>query len=85
MNSTVIRKQVSRIRAMQTRLIVEVQHLQEVCPHEHKTGKYKGDTGNWCPDDDSYWIDAHCLDCDKSWMIESHHAAYKQFDGEIIR
>lgn len=37
--------------------------IQSACEHKNVIGEYKGDTGNWCQQDDSYWISADCLDC----------------------
>lgn len=49
----------------------EITNLQSTCTHENFTGEYKADTGNWCQSDDSYWISAKCLDCDKSLYADS--------------
>jgi len=51
----------ARIKDYQERITA----LQESCPHEVVEGEYKADTGNYCPQDDSYWISAKCLDCHK--------------------
>ncbi|ANA49194.1 hypothetical protein PMW_69 [Pseudomonas phage phiPMW] len=37
--------------------------LRQECEHPNYTGKYNANTGNWCSDDDTYWIDFHCPDC----------------------
>lgn len=33
-------------------------------------GKYCGDTGNWDPNDNHYWVDFRCEDCGKQWSEE---------------
>lgn len=80
-----IKEQVARLQAMRGRLVEEIAAIQQVCPHEDLQGEYKSDTGNWCPDDDSYWIDTECLDCGKRWHIESTQPGYRQFNGRIIK
>ena len=42
--------------------------LQQECQHPNKTSKRSGSTGNWDRNDDCYWIDHYCPDCDKRWM-----------------
>lgn len=49
----------------------EIKNLQQICGHDKVIGEYKSNTGNWCPGDDSYWIDAVCEDCGKRWSIDS--------------
>lgn len=41
--------------------------LQAACSHPDVTKQYRGDTGNYDPSQDSYWINWHCSDCDKRW------------------
>jgi len=82
-----IKDKVQRIKNMQEKLTSELQQLQASCPHENKQGEYKGDTGNWSSSDDSYWIDARCLDCGKTWIIDSvtNKLEYYDFKGVIVR
>lgn len=80
-----IPEQVARVKSMIARLQSELGRIRDTCPHPHKEGRYKGNTGNWCPDDDSYWIDVSCPDCGKTWHVDSHAPEYKRFDGKIIR
>lgn len=44
--------------------------LQQVCQHPNVTKKYRGDTGNYDPSADSYWIEWKCPDCHKSWITD---------------
>lgn len=80
-----IKEKVQRIHSMRNRLTLELQTIQENCPHADMQGKYKADTGNWCSSDDSYWIDAECLDCGKRFHIDSKGPGYRQFKGKIIK
>ncbi len=79
-----VQRKAIRLAGAMRMLRDEMEALQEQCPHEHLVGKYKGNTGNWCPQDDSYWIDAHCKDCNKRWLIDSEDNAeeYRTFKGE---
>ena len=49
---------------------------QEACKHEIVKGEYGANTGNWCKEDDSYWISAVCLDCHKHIHAESGTEEY---------
>lgn len=49
----------NRIKGLQTQL----QFIQDNCEHGNIAYKYKSNTGNYCPSDDSYWVDIKCLDC----------------------
>ncbi len=54
----------------------EIINLQSECQHENLIGKYSADTGNWCRDDDSYWVDFKCEDCGKQWMEDQTDIGY---------
>lgn len=43
--------------------------VQKTCSHpeEFLNKEYKADTGNWCKDDDKYWISYKCDYCGKYW------------------
>ncbi len=45
--------------------------LKESCTHPNATGEHGSNTGNWCSQDDSYWISCSCPDCGKRWRIDS--------------
>lgn len=78
-----ISEKVVRIKEMQARLQAELLKLQLECEHPNATGKYGSSTGNWCPQDDSYWIEAECPDCGKRWWIDSATSVeeYRTFKG----
>ena len=50
-------------------LEIELRQLQKECKHPKETLKKEphGDTGNWCPQDDSWWYTFDCGICDKHW------------------
>lgn len=47
----------------------ELSKLQNICQHPNVMKTHKGDTGNYDPTQDSYWIEFHCPDCGKRWNI----------------
>lgn len=49
-------------------LQAELRKHQERCKHPHPSFEHKGDTGNWCPQDDSYWKEWYCPTCKKAWI-----------------
>lgn len=48
----------------------QIAELQSLCTHLDVTKKYKGDTGNYDPSADSYWIEWRCPDCGKFWITD---------------
>lgn len=59
---------------------------QEQCKHEVVNGEYRADTGNWCKEDDSYWISAVCLDCQKHiYATSDTEEYYKLSNSGMIR
>lgn len=48
----------------------KLKELQEECPHTNVDKKYKGNTGNYDPSCDIYWIEFKCPDCGKFWTVE---------------
>lgn len=80
-----IRKRHIKLEAKLQKVYDALDELKQICPHEHTEGEYKGDSGNWCPHDDSYWIDARCLDCGKRWHIDSKTPEYRTFIGAKLK
>jgi hypothetical protein len=64
-------KQVVAIKKKISKLTEQLLYIQQECSHENVVGEMKGDTGNWCQQDDSYWISADCQDCGKHLHIDS--------------
>lgn len=48
-----------------------IQAQQALCPHTKVVGKYGANTGNWCAQDDAYWITADCIECGQHFYVES--------------
>lgn len=67
-------KQVQRKRKSiyekQVRLSEELYELQTTCTHPMPNKKYDGNTGNYDPSADSYWIDWDCPDCGHRWTTD---------------
>ena len=74
MKKTMTPKQVKRKRiTIQNKMIKLNEHLAELqilCQHPNVEKTYKGNTGNYDPSADSYWIDWRCPDCDKRWTTD---------------
>lgn len=45
----------------------QITELQDSCEHKNVKKEHKGDSGNYCRDDDRYWIEYDCPDCMKTW------------------
>jgi hypothetical protein len=50
-------------------LQAKIEKIQSECSHPESARKETrgSDTGNWCPQDNSYWIDVECGLCEKRW------------------
>ena len=48
-----------------------VKFIQDNYQHENTSFKYGASTGNWFPEDDAYWKDYKCPDCNKQWRVYS--------------
>lgn len=46
-----------------------IEEIKASCPHKRFVYKYGSNTGNYCPQDDVYWIDIECLDCGKRHTV----------------
>lgn len=45
--------------------------LQANCPHENKVALHRSSTGNYDPDQNSYWVEYSCIDCGLRYTEES--------------
>jgi hypothetical protein len=75
-----IRSEKENLTKQISELQKQLQNLQEICSHEIVEGEYKANTGNWCSDDDSYWISATCLDCGKRLHADLNTELYNKLD-----
>lgn len=48
----------------------QIKTLQDICLHPNVNKEYKGNTGNYDPTSDCYWIEWKCPDCNKRWDTE---------------
>lgn len=67
MKQSQIRRRKQTIEKHQWKWDTAEKELQKLCMHPNVNKKYRGDTGNYDPNADSYWIDFHCQDCGKKW------------------
>lgn len=74
MNANITPTQVKRkritIHDKIAKLNEQLSELQTLCTHPDVTKKYGGNTGNYDPSADSYWIDWACPDCGKKWRTD---------------
>lgn len=45
----------------------KLNELQDACSHDGAKKVAGANTGNWCPQDNSYWYDYDCHVCGKLW------------------
>ena len=64
---TNIEKKRKLIESQQDELLHELGVLQSFCKHKKATSEHHSDTGNWCKQDDCYWVEYHCSECGKFW------------------
>ena len=62
-----IRTEREGIMLAEKKLEIRKINLQNECEHPNVTKTAKADTGNFCPQDDSYWYEFRCPDCGKFW------------------
>lgn len=87
MDGGLIRKNVQFLQGKVNEYQKLIKEWQAECSHEIVEGSYGANTGNWCPQDDSYWISAKCLDCGENLHAESGTALYQKLSmsGMISR
>jgi hypothetical protein len=57
----------------------EIFDAQAECTHPGLTGEYGSNTGNWCSQDDCYWLDLRCPTCGKRWSVDSEEPEYRLY------
>lgn len=62
---------ITKLKQKIAKLQKDIEDIQQGCPHTVVEGEYKSNTGNWCPQDDCYWIQASCLDCGTRFHVDS--------------
>lgn len=62
-----MREKISACRAI-------IEACQADCSHPGVVIENRGNTGNWCPDDDAYWSEWDCPNCGKHWRTDQHEA-----------
>lgn len=58
--------------------------IQSQCKHELASGKFKGNTGNYDPSDDYYWVEIYCPTCQKYWSIDQDNISLYDYTGLYI-
>lgn len=49
---------------------LKIEELRDECGHPNATHEYRGNTDNYDPTNDCYWIEYNCPDCGKRWVTE---------------
>lgn len=71
-----INEKVLKQKAKITKANDKIRSLQEECEHIGVHVEYGANTGNWCTQDNSYWIDWKCPHCEKRWTTPQDRVAY---------
>lgn len=74
-----IRRKAIAISRRQENLRMALEALRGECPHAAPVYKYYGNTGNYDPSEDNYWINWSCPDCGARWNTpqgREHTALY---------
>jgi hypothetical protein len=73
MTPKIIRNKLAKLDEKLHIIYKKITDLQNLCPHENFEKKYCGDSGNYDPSNDSYWIDWKCIDCNKRFSTDQIH------------
>jgi len=73
-----------RVAVLQQRIVKaqkELKQIQDECPHPKETldKKFGGNTDNYDPHSDSYWVTLHCGVCDRGWVVYSDDPEYRRY------
>lgn len=67
LNQRQIRNRAISLKSRMDKLNECYKDLQQICTHPNKDSKRDGTGSMWCKDDEAYWINHYCPDCDKRW------------------
>jgi hypothetical protein len=56
-----------------------INNIKDSCPHKNNIKKYDGNSGNYDPSADIYWVDIECLDCGKRLHFYDHEEGYRKY------
>lgn len=59
-----------------------IAEAQAECKHPDLEGEYGSNTGNWCEQDDCYWINLNCPTCGKRWQVDSDQPEYREYGDQ---
>lgn len=66
----VIKAEVDKITKKLKKWEQRLKDARAACTHPNATKTHHANTGNWCPQDDSYWTTFNCPDCGKIWNMD---------------
>jgi hypothetical protein len=70
LKQTQIKNRAISLKSRIDKLNERYKELQQICNHPNKTSKRDGTGSMWCKDDEAYWINHYCPDCDKRWTTD---------------
>ncbi|ELL7856502.1 hypothetical protein ENKO_114 [Klebsiella phage fENko-Kae01] len=65
-----INDRVQELKKQAAAIYQKLEKITDNCNHNHMTIKAYSDTGNYCRSDDSYWYEAKCRACGKTWNVD---------------
>jgi hypothetical protein len=78
-----MRKRLASLTQQEAKIHEKIKLLQAECPHITLTMRYGGDTGNFDPANDSYWVDWACQDCGKRWSTSQDREEIQKYPHAI--
>lgn len=83
-----ITEQVLKQRTKIDKANMKIGELQTSCTHTGVLYKFRGNTGNYDPSDNSYWIEWDCPICTRRWTTPQDNAALnkiQELDGVRVQ
>ena len=77
-----IRVRIERLKEQIRQAEEKIEDIQAECQHIDHLYKPGADTGNWCKQDDSYWMNVRCLDCGKRIHFSDQMAYFPWAKGK---
>jgi hypothetical protein len=62
-----VRRERKKLEIKRDAIDISIEALQTTCTHPNVSKVYTGNSGNYDPSADSYWVMCTCPDCGKAW------------------
>lgn len=79
--------EIKRLQRLISKHTLAIDKIQKACPHPKETLVYenKSDTGNWCEQDDDYWAEYKCYECNRWWIgNQGEHEGIRKDSNQYI-